>query len=392
MFTRALPNDYRFGHLKFSCNSNLAASMLTLSRTSVRNDAGSMRFSLKDRTIYRYILAMLLATATPLVTPSCADLAGDVAPQVLAFYYGWYGNPRVSGKWRHWQNVDPISGRVENMTDVPAYGPYDSHDQAVVDRQAEAARAAGITGFIGSWWGPDSFEDRGMPLLLAAAAKYKLSVSVYYEKIAGDDIASRVKSAVGDIDYLLTRYSNHKAWLRAGGQPVLFVYGRALLQLSPADWRGVIAEVRSVNPAGVVLIAGSLDPKFVSVFDGASTYNITGQTQRKVPAEIRAWAHSAFPKRVAAAGSGKISTVTIIPGYDDRNTGRPPPRPVTYRWGGETYRVLWQEAIAAQPDYVLITSWNEWHEGSEIEPSLEYGSRILDDTAAFSREFLARQR
>jgi glycoprotein endo-alpha-1,2-mannosidase len=67
-----------------------------------------------------------------------------------------------------------------------------------------------------------------------------------------------------------------------------------------------------------------------------------------------------------------------------------PPRPVTDRWGGETYRVLWQEAIAAAPHYVLITSWNEWHEGSELEPSVEYGSRILDETPAFSREFLAR--
>ena len=47
-------------------------------------------------------------------------------------------------------------------------------------------------------------------------------------------------------------------------------------------------------------------------------------------------------------------------------------QPVTERWGGETYRVLWREAIAAAPDYVLITSWNEWHEGSELEPSVEY--------------------
>ena len=68
-----------------------------------------------------------------------------------------------------------------------------------------------------------------------------------------------------------------------------------------------------------------------------------------------------------------------------------PPRPVTDGWGGKTYRALCQEAIAAAPDYVLITSWNEWHEGSELA-SVEYGSRILDDTAAFSREFLARQR
>jgi hypothetical protein len=86
------------------------------------------------------------------------------------------------------------------------------------------------------------------------------------------------------------------------------------------------------------------------------------------------------------------TAVNILQSYADRKTGRPMPRPVTDRWGGETYRELWQAAIAAAPDYVLITSWNEWHEGSEIEPSVEYGSRILDDTAAFSRAFLARER
>ena len=125
-----------------------------------------------------------------------------------------------------------------------------------------------------------------MPLLLAAAGKHKLSISAYYEKITGDDAASRIKAAVGDIDYLLTRYGSDKAWLRAGGKPVLFVYSRALHELSPADWEVVIAQVRSDNPRGIVLIANSLDPKFASTFDGASTYNITGQTQHKSPPEI----------------------------------------------------------------------------------------------------------
>ena len=318
--------------------------------------------------------------------------AGGPARQVLAFYYGWYGNVQVSYEWRHWEKVDPVIERIENVADFPAYGAYDSHDAVIVDRQAAAAHAAGITGFIASWWGRDSFEDRGMPLLLVAAAKHKLSVSAYYEQIRGEDAASRVKAAVDDIEYLLAQYGSDKAWLRADGKPVLFIYGRALHELSPADWQEVMAQVRRDNPGGVVLIADSLDPKSVSAFDGASTYNITGQTQHKTPPEIRAWAHAAYPKMVAAAGPGKISTVTIIPGYDDRNTGRLSPRPITDRWGRETYRVLWQEAIAAAPDYVLITSWNEWHEGSEIEPSVEYGSRILDETAAFSREFLARAR
>jgi glycoprotein endo-alpha-1,2-mannosidase len=321
---------------------------------------------------------------------SSAASATASSPQVLAFYYGWYGNPQVSGQWHHWHTNSGVQ-HIDNSTDFPIYGTYDSHDPVLVEQQVQAARAAGITGFIASWWGQSSFEDHGMSLLLAAAGKHGLAVSAYYEKIAGEDAASRMKSAIGDIGYLLTHYGGDKAWLHADGKPVLFVYGRALHELSPADWQEVIAQVRRDNPGGVVLIADSLDPKFVSAFDGASTYNVTGQTQHKSPSEIRDWAFTAYLKMIAAAGPEKISTVTIIPGYDDRNTGRPMPRPVTDRWNGETYRVLWQAAIAAAPDYVLITSWNEWHEGSELEPSVEYGSSILDETAAFSRAFLAQK-
>jgi hypothetical protein len=262
----------------------------------------------------------------------------------------------------------------------------------MVDRQSAEARAAGSTGFIASWWGRGSFEDRGIPLLLSAASRHGLAVSAYYEKVDGDNAASRKAAAVADLDYLIGRYGGDKAWLRAGGKPVVFVYGRALGALTPADWRVVLAQARRDNPRGAVFIADSEAPDFASAFDGTSTYNITGQTQRNPPAQVRAWAHLAYPEMVAAAGAGKISTVTVIPGYDDRETGRPPPRPVTDRWGGEVYRALWQEAIAARPDWVLITSWNEWHEGSEIEPSVEYGNRALDETALYAREFLPRSK
>jgi hypothetical protein len=51
-----------------------------------------------------------------------------------------------------------------------------------------------------------------------------------------------------------------------------------------------------------------------------------------------------------------------------------------------------QEALIAAPDYVLISTWNEWHEGSEIEPSAKIGSRFIQDTTAFSKEFLAQRR
>jgi hypothetical protein len=51
------------------------------------------------------------------------------------------------------------------------------------------------------------------------------------------------------------------------------------------------------------------------------------------------------------------------------------------------YRTLWRKAIQADPDWVVITSWNEWYEGSEIEPSVEYGKKYLRLTEEFARQF-----
>ena len=339
---------------------------------------------------YRLVLAAALSSAVCGLAPSQAATLGDAVPrQVLAFYYGWYGNPTTSGKWVHWKDVDPANLSIGNTAHFPAFGAYDSHDPAIIDRQVTLARAAGITGFISSWWGQGTFEDQGIPLLIAAAGKQHFAVSAYYEIIHGSDPASRVQAATSDLDYLLAHYGASPAWLRVGSKPVLFIYGRALHELAPAQWQVVIAQVRRANPNGVLLIADSKEPEYIAIFDGASTYNITGSIQKKSPREIADWARAAYPRMVAAPGVGKISTLTIIPGYDDRNTGRRPPRPVTPRWDDETYRTLWRAAIAARPDYVLITSWNEWHEGSEIEPSFEYGTVFLNDTAAFAKQFLA---
>ncbi|HEX3536584.1 MAG TPA: glycoside hydrolase family 99-like domain-containing protein [Stellaceae bacterium] len=348
-----------------------------------------LRQACPSRYSWRLAAAFAVALCIFGFAPAIAREDRDVSREILAFYYGWYGAPAVSSGWRHWKDVDPAGEHIENSAHYPAGGAYDSHDPALLERQVTQARAAGITGFIASWWGQGSFEDKGITPMLAAAGRHNLSVTAYYEKVAGDDSTARVKNAVADLDYLLSRYGGDKAWLRADGKPVVFIYGRALKALSSAEWQEVTGQVRRDHPGGVALVSDSLDRALLAPFDGGSTYNITGRTQHKSPEQVHDWARTAYPKMVAAPGAGKISTVTVIPGYDDRAVGRPPPRPVTDRWGGETYRVLWQEAIAAKPDWVLITSWNEWHEGSEIEPSVEYGSLLLDETREFAKEFLA---
>jgi hypothetical protein len=76
----------------------------------------------------------------------------------------------------------------------------------------------------------------------------------------------------------------------------------------------------------------------------------------------------------------------VSPGSDARKAYKRDTQ--TDRLDGRTYRTYWDEAIKANPDWIIVTSWNEWAEGTEIEPSLELGDKYLQITAEYARRFL----
>src|SRR5262250_451282 len=119
-------------------------------------------------------LGSLVFVLTAMVSVQAARTSRSdtkVPREVLAFYYGWYGNPEVSHRWHHWKNVDTGKKHIDESTHYPALGPYDSHDPKVIDTHLRQARDAGLTGFIVSWWAKGDFHDQGIPLMLEAARK-----------------------------------------------------------------------------------------------------------------------------------------------------------------------------------------------------------------------------
>lgn len=352
----------------------------------MRNSCFSMR---AVRAVLGWVLFALIADA-PGTAASRSDIRWTNVPrQVLAFYYGWYGNPEVSQRWYHWKNVDAAKKHIDESTDYPALGPYDSHDPKVIEAHLRQAKQAGLTGFIVSWWTKGDFHDRGIPLMLDAARKHGMKITVYYETVPPRDNPT-VEGAVDDLLYLVGKYGTHPAWLKLHDKPVIFIYGRAVGQLKLDGWERVMMAFAAKNPGGAVFIGDQISTRAARIFDGIHTYNPTGLTQGRSVDEIRTWAKATFPEWIKLAGPDRIACITIIPGYDDSvQPSRKPPRPITDRHQGETYRIMWQEAIAANPDWILVTSWNEWHEGSEIEPSLELGDRELKTTRQFARKFVS---
>jgi len=73
---------------------------------------------------------------------------------------------------------------------------------------------------------------------------------------------------------------------------------------------------------------------------------------------------------------GKSFVATVMPGFNDINK----PLSTIDRQNGTFYSLLWSIAKACFPEGFAITSFNEWHEGTEIEPSVEYGYQYIDLT------------
>lgn len=332
--------------------------------------------------------SLLMRRFFVLVCLACATLAGIAAEpvprEVLAFYYPWYGQVK-NGRARHWNKVDADKHDISDSTHYPLKGAYSSQDPTIIDWHIDLAQKNGVTGFISSWWGKGSPEDHVMPILLEHAEAKHFKVSVYWERVPGRKGDDQIHRAADDLAYLLTHYGTNRAFLKVDGKPVIFVYGRAMNEVPAQDWAAIRTETRA-KAGEFLLIADGYDKKYTTAFDGFHSYNICGDVKGKSPAQLRAWAAGYYQNAVKfARQQGRISTVTIIPGYDDTKIRKPGLK--ADRLNGITYQTLWEEAIRSNPDWMIITSWNEWHEGSEIEPSLEDGDQYIRLTGQMAAKF-----
>ena len=130
----------------------------------------------------------------------------------------------------------------------------------------------------------------------------------------------------------------------------------------------------------VHLVGDAAGPAWLPWFDGLHVYTpVTFLARgRDLGREYQARAD-------AARASGVPFVAAVAPGFDDRTIRVP--GTLVPRDGGATYDATWRAALAVDPAWVLVASWNEWHEGSEIEPSVELGTAYLEATARWAARF-----
>lgn len=320
----------------------------------------------------RSVLAGLAGLLSTLFAPRATR--SQARREVLAFHYGWYGPDEGWG-------TSADGGR--NHPNRPVGGLYDSLDPAVIARQIDQARAAGITGFITSWDGEGNRRDQVLEALLAAAPE-GFSITAYVESSGGspERLAER-------LNRLHARFASAPRWLSLQGRPVVFVFDRVLQEINVTGWGAARTAHRAASAGGFAVIGPANSEAEIAarrrLFDALHVYSMQFQTDGwwfAFELQARRW----LSRWVNAQQGLAVTTATILPGYDDRRLDdRTGDRPTTPRRNGRTFQMMLNAARAARPDWLLIVSWNEWFEATELEPSVELGTRALAQLLVSSR-------
>jgi hypothetical protein len=335
--------------------------------------------------------------------------------------------------------IDEAHARIASTTDYPVgypptNGPYDSHDASVVRQQLAAMRGAGITGVIASWWGPETYTDESVALLTRLAPAEHLKVAVVIPQVKADSPAERYNILVTWLRYVLNGqgerggFARSPAYLHVGGRPVLFFNENTVEQLwklspSASGLEQTLARLRgdlgapvflvgdpymarrklfgTANPYEADLAAAAEDLLRSGALDAIYNYSLNPLTAPLAPrpasasaasgeqARLQNWAASYYGREadLARRAGNRLVCSVIFPGHDKSRLN--PDAPVTDWLAGKTYEALWRGVIQAKSDWVLIVSWNEWHEGTQIEPSREFGDLGLKMTGTYASQFTA---
>ena len=275
--------------------------------------------------ILAMLLSVLLAADAPERAASRPYSPSPVGwPIRAAFYYPWFPESE------HWATRY-----------TPSLGKYDSSDKRILATHVAQAKYAGLDAFISSYWGKDTPTAHRLPLLLDTAGSQGFHVAVYYEPESwSTPPSSSMLSQDFDALYELT---DHPAWLRVDGKPVLFVYN--------------IGREASCTAVGRLLAANQ--GRFYLNLKAFAGY-------RDCPAQPNSWHQYVPASGYDQQGSDSAS---ISPGF--YKFDEPAPRLVRDL---ERFHADVTRQVASGARWQLVTTFNEWGEGTAVEPSREWES------------------
>lgn len=319
--------------------------------------------------------------------PRQVEVVKPVVPEkgnkmkVYAHFMVWFesdtSNPLSKGKWGwHWTmnatDLDPSNGKIASWYH-PLTGAYASGDPDILAYQCLLMKYSGIDGVIVDWYGSNADNTTARhtyntEALFQEIEKTGLQFAVCYEdnSLGSADI----EAARTDMTYLSSKFFYSENYVRIDGHPLLLDFGPQKIQ-DPHSWTRVF-QILSTKPYFLALNG------FTQYCSNEEDQNSMGeflwvnpnpsQWYQEAKSKFHYVMGGAMPGfkdyyKEGGAGNGYTS-------YDDE--------------GGKLLVNQLNEAKNAGLPSVQISTWNDYGEGTIIEPTKENGYRSLTTLQQFT--------
>lgn len=307
--------------------------------------------------------------------------------KLYAHYMPWFETPATSNdkKWgQHWtmatcnpEQKDNNGQRQIASHYYPLIGPYASSDAVVLNYHLLLMKYSGIDGVMVDWYGTQDKYDyasnrRNTEELVKAVDRAGLKFAIVYEDQTLKELpdnSTKVAQAIRDMQYLQSNFFNKASYAKEDGNPLLLVFGPQTIT-APKDWTNIFSKL-SAKPAFVVLNDHS------HLVNSSNEKNSIGEYL---------WANPNPAAFYSKAVNFDLCIGGAMPGFQDY-----------YKEGGwgngytsynDENGILFDQQLSAarsaKLEYLQISTWNDFGEGTNIEPTKEYEYRYLTKLQQFA--------
>lgn len=283
-----------------------------------------------------------------------------------------YGNSNFEGWGSHWtmSNINPETGSVASHY-TPLIGAYDNGEPDYCEYAVTIMKLTGLDGVMIDYLSNTDFYDWNLlhehtkeiiPWLKKAGLDYVIVYEDNAARIASENgLGTVVDLAQNHFDYMAEHFFSDQNYVHYNNLPLVLTFGPQS-GMTSQEWRSVISDEYALSTLNYDIENNNLEDIAKGEFAWANKVeNLNG---------FYSYCNERYDLCIGEA----------MPGFEDYYTEG--------GWGdgfdtrdprnGERLRDVLEIATENDLDFLQIPTWNDWGEGTIIEPSLEFEYQRLE--------------
>jgi len=313
------------------------------------------------------------------------------ATKVYMHYMPWFETNESSpdGQWGyHWKmanknpNIIDGNGRRQIASHYyPLIGPYHSGDKEVIENHLLLMKYAGVDGILIDWYGTYNLNDyrinkENAEQFIAMIEKVGLEYAIVYEDRFLPNIVSaglaptKTAAAKVDFNYMQNNYFNDANYIKINNKPLLLCFGPISLT-TPTEWTNAFADLTT-------------KPTFLTLWFESSDAGANASGEYSWVYQNNSHLSNFYANNIQNLS---VAMGSAYPGFNDFYDEGGSPAGINWTIShnnGQTFDETLQLSKNANLDYLQLITWNDFGEGTMIEPTVETGYTYVEKVKTFA--------